>query len=178
MMFFFGFLFGVTTAIIIGFIYATWKLNQIQTKLDEAKKKFTVTKDSVRNKLDSLENKRESIIDRLKQAQAITQQQLDLGASAEQPSKNALHSRYKNGLVGEIKKLEDDKLKLLQSILDDGFDPLITVIDSDGTRQELPLSHFVNSKEAGIATSPNPDTSKRTGKFVVLKGGKDDGTVH
>jgi len=167
-----GFFLGIVTTITMFMIYALVTVRKLK-----ATKKNIV--DELRKKLDEQDGKRESIIIRLKKAQAITEQQLDIRAATDQPSKNALHSRYKNGLISDIKKLEEEKLAILQSILDDGFDPTISVIDEAGQRQELPLSHFVN-KAAAVTPPPaqDPNVPKRVGKFVVVKGGKDDGTVH
>jgi len=163
-----GFILGMTTmaALFVGYGYYTLR------KLNALKKKIV---DQVKGKLDEQDKKRESIIARLKQAQAITEQQLDIRSATDQPSKNALHSRYKNGLIGDIKKLEEEKIAILRSILDDGFDPLINVRDENGEVRELPLSHFVNQAPA---PEQDPNAPKRVGKFIVVKGGKDDGTVH
>jgi hypothetical protein len=167
-----GFFLGIVATITGFMLYAMITVR----KLKAAKKNIV---DELRKKLDEQDAKRESIIARLKQAQAITEQQLDIRAATDQPSKNALHSRYKNGLISDIKKLEEEKIAILQSILNDGFDPTISVIDETGQKQELPLSHFV-SKAAATTPPPTPDPNapKRVGKFVVVKGGKDDGTVH
>lgn len=133
----------------------------------------------LKTKLTQDDEKRASIITRLKQAQAITEQQLDIRDATDQPSKNALHSRYKNGLIGDIKKLEEEKIAILQSILNDGFDPVISVVDENGTRQELPLSHFVGKAAAAhLPPTQDPNGPKKAGKFVIVKGGRDDGTAH
>jgi len=166
---------------ILGALFGTgafiaWSFYQVG-KMKKAKDKLLA---SLKDKILEQDSKRQSIIDRLKRAQAITEQQLDIRAQTDQPSKNALHSKYKNGLIGDIKKLEEDKIAILQSILDDGFDPLINVVDDNGQKQELPLSHFVTKARTTISEggAPQEPATKKVGRFVVVKGGKDDGTVH
>lgn len=171
MEFFLGFILGLIAAasLFIGYgVYTLNKLKKIKTKLTE----------ELKSKLEGQDDKRASIIARLKQAQAITEQQLDIRDATDQPSKNALHSRYKNGLVSDIKKLEEEKIAILKSILEDGFDPTISVRDENGQVKEYPLSHFVNNVSTGEKLPEPAAGTKRVGKFVILKGGKDDGTVH
>lgn len=173
-----GFLLGLMTGVgmFVGYgVYQVRKFRQAKTKITE----------EIKKKIDELDGKRDSIRERLIKAQELTQQQLELRAQAEMPSKNAIHSRYKNGLIGEIGKLEEEKIVVLQSILNDGYDPTVTILDEKGNKQELPLSHFVSSAKLkqddrnGVPPTAGPDGNiKRIGKFVVVKGGKDDGTVH
>lgn len=173
------FILGMITGSGLFIVYGMYQLN----KLKSAKTKIT---DEIKKKLEDLEGKRESIKTRLIKAQELTQQQIDLRAATEMPSKNAVHSRYKNGLIGEITKLEEEKIAILRSILDDGYDPEITVLTDDGAKQSMPLSQFVGvvqkkHENNGNTTPPSTPTSeavKKVGKFVILKGGKDDGTTH
>lgn len=172
MEFFLGFVLGAMFGISA---FIAWSFYQVR-KLKDAKDKLL---ENLKSKLLEQDGKRQSIIDRLKRAQAITEQQLDIRAATDQPSKNALHSRYKNGLIGDIKKLEEEKISILQSILDDGFDPLINAVDENGNKQELPLSHFVSKAKTTVGEpEPDPSGPKKVGRFVVVKGGKDDGTTH
>jgi hypothetical protein len=162
------------TGFILGlFAGATMFVGYGYYALSRLKKSKDAIKAVVKKKVNELDSKRESIIVRLKQAQALTEQQMNLRDATDQPSKNSLHSRYKNGLVGEIKKLEEEKVAILQSILNDGFDPVITVINDMGEREEYPLSHFVKGSQLA-----EPQENRKPSKFVVLKGGKDDGTTH
>ena len=120
--------------------------------------------------------------DLLKRAAEIAEQQLDLQDQAQQPSANSLHSRFKNGLISEIKRLEEEKIAVLTSIIEEGFDPVVKVSDCGTGVQELPLSEYLLS--AGIdvkkkAVAPaTADTNKpveeprKAGKFYVIKGGK------
>lgn len=124
---------------------------------------------------------KESVSTRLKKVKEITNEQLDLQGAISGPQKNALHGKYKNGLIGRIKELEEQKVEILKSIITDGFDPEITVIDDSGVVTALKLSEFLGQN--GI-TMPSKDSqpdaqTKQVGKFIVHKGGKDDsGTTH
>jgi hypothetical protein len=160
------FMYGIAVGIllVIGYGYI---------KLQNLKKERADLFNELHDKADELQAKRDSIVERLKQASEIGQKQLDLRDAASQPSKNQLHSKYKNGLVYEIQELEQQKAAILQSIINDGFDPSITIMDEDGERKEMKLSEFLGQKAP--AETPPPPGPKRVGKLVVLKGGKDDG---
>ena len=138
----------------------------------------------IKAKATEMEQKKDSIKDRLIKASEIAQTQMALRAQLEMPSKNALHSRYKNGLGGELQELEQKKLDLLRTVLAEGFDPTITVINEAGAKTEVPLSSYVNDAAVALNTSlgnppsVDPNLPKRTSKFVLYKGGKDDGTTH
>ena len=156
-----------------------WTLRQVR-KIDKVKSELLY---QVKQKTSDLEAKRESITKRLIEAAEITKTQLALQSQTDMPSKNALHSRHKNKLIGELKDLEMQKISLLRSILEDGFDPTITIMTEDGTKEDLLLSKFLSQayNPTDEVKSPKPDGSPSTrtvGKFVVHKGGKSDGTTH
>lgn len=133
------------------------------------------------SKLDSLKDatkKIESVSDRMKKVKDIVNQQLDMQAQATMPQKNGLDGKYKNGLIREIKRLEEEKHEILKSILKDGFDPEITTIDEAGIVTSMKLSQFM--ADQGIVVQKEDkqtikETPKQIGKFTVYKGGRDDG---
>ena len=136
------------------------------------------------------QSQKESIKERLIKASDMAKAQMELEAAMEQPSKNALHSRYKNGLYSELQDMEQQKLDLLSTILAEGFDPMITVINKSGVKSEIPLSSYVNDATGVLkkslgedpssppTTPEDPTQPRKVGNFIVYKGGKDDGTVH
>jgi hypothetical protein len=152
-------------------------------QVHKIKKVKNILIDQIKKKASELEAKKGSIKDRLVKASNIAQTQMDLKSQSEMPSKNALHSRHKNGIVYEIQDLEQEKLSILRSVLGDGFDPMITVINDGGVKEEIPLSAYVAQAEqllhsmTGIGPAIPPDT-KKIGKLILYKGGKDDGTTH
>jgi hypothetical protein len=138
--------------------------------------------DQIKTKAQEMQSKESTIKDRLIKASEIAQTQMTLRQQMDQPSKNALHSKYKNGIVSELHDLERQKLDLLRTVLAEGFDPSITVISESGVKEQMLLSKYVNEAANAIGDSippkPTDDSAKRAGKFVVYKGGKDDGTTH
>lgn len=133
------------------------------------------------SKLDSLKDatkKIESVSDRMKKVKDIVNQQLDMQAQATMPQKNGLDGKYKNGLIREIKRLEEEKHEILKSILKDGFDPEITTIDEAGVVTSIKLSQFMADQGVVVQKEDKQtikETPKQIGKFTVYKGGRDDG---
>ena len=113
----FTFLLGALLGTVFVLAYGAYHLMNLKKLSKELEAKAKITREKIR-----------SIKERLVRVQEITRLQLDLVGAIDQPSKNALHSRYKNGLNEEIKLLEEEKLEILKSILRDGFDPVITVV--------------------------------------------------
>lgn len=118
---------------------------------------------------------KKSVTDRLTKVKELTEFQLDMQATASSPQKNGLDGKYKNGLNAKIKEIEEEKAEILKSILDDGFDPDVTVQGADGL-EKMKLSTFLvqqgydsipkNKVEKAITKPKNP--------FTVVKGGKSD----
>lgn len=127
-----------------------------------------------KDELESNSKKKESVSSRIKRVRDLTNEQLDLQGAASGPQMNALHGKYKNGFIGRIKEIDDEKFNILKSIIADGFDPEITVIDSAGVVTTVKLSQFL--ADAGINKEPStPQPPKSTkSKFTVHRGRKDD----
>jgi hypothetical protein len=139
------------------------------------------------NKLESVKKATkqiESVSERMKKVKEITNEQLGMQARATMPQKNGLDGKYKNGLISEIKRLEQEKHEILKSILKDGFDLEITTIDETGVVTSMKLSQFmadqgiVFSKEETIKEKTIKEETikevktKQVGKFTIIKGGK------
>lgn len=139
---------------------------------------------TVIGQIKSNEQKVASIKEMLTKASEMANTQQALRAQIEMPSMNAVHSRYKNGLVSELHDLEQKKLDLLNTVLGSGYDPMITAINEAGIKQEMLLSAYVK-QAAGLLSTNQPTTPpvdpsqpRKAGKFMVYKGGKDDGRIH
>jgi hypothetical protein len=117
----------------------------------------------------------ESIEAKMKRVREIAEEMLDLYRMTDHPQKNSLDGKYKNGIIGQIKILEDEKNDLLRSIISDGHDPELSTIDGSGVVTRMKLSQYM--VDAGISMSPKekPDAPKveQVGKFTVIRGGKD-----
>ena len=163
-----GFLTGAISLIIVTIAIAKRSFNKRKKELETGKKP-------------------ESVGARLKQVKDITTEQLDLQGQISGPQKNGLHGRHKNGLVARLKELESQKTEILKSIVADGFDPEITVMDETGVVTNIKLSEFlaqngvvmppvVPKPEAPKVPAGPPPAPKQHGRFMVHKGGKDDGS--
>lgn len=173
--------FGISTTLFIG--YGAYQLikfrklkNSVLSKIKEAQK-------SDSNSLDP--DKRASIKERLIQAAKLAEQQLELRAQAEMPSKNSLHSRYKNTIISKIQDLELEKISILKTILGDGFDPNIVIVREGGVREEISLSQYLVEAEGALPPEDKSENisngPRKVGKFLVYTGGNssdDEGLVH
>ena len=185
-----GLIAGVGFSIAYVFYVAYRAKNKLEEKVKLLKEKLNRSippADEVKSNEDLLQqllNTREdvrSIRDRLAKAQEITRQQLDLRDQASQPSKNSMHSKWKNGLIGEKNALEEEKKAILESILKDGHDPFVMVLDEEtGSTKKIPLSEFLgrpssqNTDQKNIERESSAPEITNKHKFVVIKGGKDD----
>jgi hypothetical protein len=120
-------------------------------------------------------------LDRL---QEISKEQIDCINSIDRPSASAAHSRYKNTVVSQIKQLEEEKEKLLRGILARGFDPLLSIIMTDGQTKSMKVSEIVSMLESESisnetsqsTTDPNSSCSAKTLRLVKsTKENQDDG---
>lgn len=137
-------------------------------------------------------DKRVSISSRMKRVKEITNEQLELAGIAETPQKNSLDGKYKNSLISKMKVLDEEKNNILRSILEDGYDPELTTMDSSGVVSQMKLSEYM--AHMGISFKSAPKTaaeikSEKMSKFTVYKGGReeaeedfndddDGGTIH
>ena len=120
-----------------------------------------------------LEEKTIKIKERLSEVRSITEQQLTMQSRVEYPQKNAADGKYKNSLIRQIKDLEEKKALILQSIIDDGFDPVVRTIGPSGTTEEIRLSEFMG--KYGPVSKKDEKVAKVINKFTVLPGGKGSG---
>lgn len=117
-----------------------------------------------------------SATDRLNKVKEINNRQIDLQSYAERPQKNSLDGKYKNDLIKQIKLLEEEKTEILKSIIQDGLDPEIAVVTEDGDIKSMKLSEFMANMGIIMPSKKDISTqSKADKRFVVHRGGKDDG---
>jgi hypothetical protein len=185
--FVFGFAIGVLSVLSASYVLVIKARKKMGYKLETLKQKLNSLNDSkedLKKKLQDDLSRKDSIKERLLKAQEITKQQLDLRAQTDMPSKNSMHSRYKNGLIGEINKLEEEKRTILESILNDGFDPIVTALDEMGNQRNISLSEFLGKTppaenlekdDLDISSEEITPEIKKVGKFFVIKGGKGEG---
>ena len=144
--------FGLATAIAIIFI----------KKISDKKKKNFKEFAKELNKVKVAIEKMSSVQDRLSKVQEITKDQLDMQLDIDRPQMNSLDGKYKNSLSRKVKAMEEEKRDILQSILDDGFDPEITALNSDSISEKMKLSEFMSKNFESVKTDkPNSKPSLR-----------------
>lgn len=186
----FSFLLGSLVGAMFVVVYGSYQMTKLtKTRKGELINKLKESMNAAQIALLTDADKGNSIRDRLMQASKIAEVQNGLRAQAEMPSKNALHSRYKNGIILQVQELEAQKISILKTVLGDGFDPLITILREGGVQEEIPLSVYVSQSETQLNSMnpPTPGTTpeatpagpRKAGKFVIYTGGRnDDGTTH
>jgi len=112
----------------------------------------------------------ESVLERLKRAQKIESEQLEMAYANEGPQRGILDGRSRNQISGQIKKLSEEKLELLQSILREGHDPSITVMN-EGKRENMKLSEYMklNNKVYSEDTAEEKPVEKPKTKLTLVK---------
>jgi len=101
-----------------------------------------------------------SVKTRLDESFDITERQLSILGQLDMPQSGPLHGKHKNLLVYELKTLETKKMEILKSIIEDGYNPKLVIINSDsGERESVFLSEFLSKqaatdKEAALAKPP------------------------
>ena len=106
------------------------------------------------------------------EATKIAEEQANLISQVDQPSRSASHSRYKNGIVGRIKELENRKLDIFESILENGVDPLIMVGDGTDEPTEMRMSELVRERRRELDDEnyvPSTDSKNPREKVSHLK---------
>lgn len=95
-----------------------------------------------------------SVEERFSRFQTLADQQFQIVEAVLAPSASAAHSKHKSSLIKQIKALEEDKRAILQTILDDGLDVEITLIDEKGEKQKKKISDIL----ANHPYDPQPRT--------------------
>lgn len=98
---------------------------------------------------------------RMERIKAITETQLNM---------LQVDVSYEQKKIVEV--LEDEKVQLLESILADGLDPVISTMDASGNISNMKLSEYMSGP-----ARPEPRQEpkiRQMGKFTVYKGGKPD----
>lgn len=116
-------------------------------------------------------DKRNRIMAIIKEVAVCSEQQGAYLGQINQPSKNALHSKFKNDIIRHIKDLETRKIDLFRRILKEGYDPEIPSTAPDGTAVRVKLSVAVAQHESGDSAPPvaAPPTTPKSTEFAVIK---------
>lgn len=134
----FGFGVGVLATVAAAIFHARSLIKKNKRRSEDFYKEMDKIKDTLK--------RANSVQDRFNKVKDITKEQLDLQMQTEMPQKNSLDGKYKNQLSRRIKDLEEEKKTILSSILDDGFDPEITALNSESKMETMKLSTFLNKE--------------------------------
>lgn len=171
MPFLLGLFTGVAAVFTTGYLMLRGDRKKLKKELDAIKSKQLT------------EKQYESVRPRLKKAAEISNKQLELYMQTQEPSKNSLHSKWKNDLIYQIKELEKEKRTVLRSIIKDGLDPELELKDEKtGQKYQTKLSEYMLkngmslTEENDKLPDEGPEGSRPTksGKFFVIDGGKND----
>jgi HD superfamily phosphohydrolase len=132
------------------------ELNQLMEKFEQKKLDPDVKKatDEVNRILDEMINRVSNVDTIKKRAEAkfnealkISDEQQELMARLDGPSKGAAFSRWRNDVREELMDLERKKIDLFKEILADGIDPYITVKYKDDSSVKIRMSEAVQKFE-------------------------------
>jgi len=169
-----GFFMGMGSVLLVSYLLVMSERTKLKKEAE-----------AIKLKQEDFKKKYESVRPRLRKAADISNKQLELYILVQEPSKNSLHSKVKNGLIHEIRDLEKEKRTILRSIIKEGFDPDLDLIDDKtGEKQMVKLSEYMNKngisltddKERTPLDGPEGSRLAKGGKFFVIDGGKSDTT--
>lgn len=101
-----------------------------------------------------------SVKARLEESFDITEKQLSILGMLDMPQSGPLHGKHKNLLVHELKALETKKMELLKSIVEEGHNPKLVIINSDsGERESVFLSDFLNKQASADKESADKESA-------------------
>lgn len=143
-----GFIAGSSAIIMISILYAKNTIKKTLTSKQELLKDLSKARDVLK--------KATSVQERMNQVKDLTRDQIDMQMKMELPQKNSLDGKYKNGLSRQIKEIEEEKKSILQSILDDGYDPEISTLNADSKIETMKLSEFMQKEKRPIDTKSKP----------------------
>ena len=155
LMFVLGFVVALVSILFYGF--STLKSSEVAKA--KAQKTDSILQQLL-EKTKSLKPLDPSVKARLEESFDITERQLSILGSLDMPQSGPLHGKHKNLLMHELKTLETRKMELLKSIIEDGYNPKLVIINSDsGERESVFLSEFLSKqaateKEAALAKPP------------------------
>lgn len=141
-MFVLGLITAVLSVMAWGFIRLRKLNNKVKSVADNLSSKLTESK-LTEPKITK------SVRDRLNKSFDITERQISLLGALDMPQSGPLHGKHKNKLVSELKALEEEKMSILKSIVDEGHDPKLVILNATtGAKETVLLSEFLSKQEA------------------------------
>lgn len=131
-----SFLFGIVVTLVAGYFYI------LALAFGEPK--------TSRHKRMSEEDQQKmikSIKIRFGKVEKITIEQMRLMDLLTAPNKGAAHAKGKKDLVDGIEALEDNKINIFRSILKDGFNPVVSMYNEAGKKEDMKMSEAIERSE-------------------------------
>ena len=151
--------------------YRRYKLyQQLKAASEELQKSFRSGSDQLEKNAKDLQMLG-SIKYRLKQVADLEEKQQQLYSDHSLPSKNSLHSRFKNKMSDQLKGLQDQKMTIFQSILDDGMDPNVKFLTENNEEKMAKLSEYMiyMKQLMGKNYKSDPIPDPKTGSSIKSK---------
>lgn len=110
----------------------------------------------------------------------LTKEQMDLFGAHDVPSASASHSKHKNSIAKRIKELEEQKHVIMRELLQEGIDPVITILDAQsGEPKKVRMSEALDiaAEKNGTPKTDPTIPRKKDGNVISLfeeKGDSDD----
>ena len=170
MVFIFGVLVGMILMCIIGAIMAHGESKRLKKQIDKADKEMEQMLLRVRGQAKIEQSAKQ----RFKEISTLTNEQVTIMGQLDQPSKGASHSKWKRDAINRLKEIEQEKKDILQSLLNDNIDPLVTVY-IDGEYKKIKISELLSSETYQKFTeTPYTDTKNHRDSLLRLVKDEDD----
>jgi len=120
-------------------------------------------------KLEEDLSERQFIEDKLRKADEIQRELIDLAMAQDEPQRNSLDGRHRGRQYGKFKQLEDEMNSVLQSILDDGYDPELACMNDAGDMTSMKLSELMKQRGfIGSGSQDDNDNDTKSGPMLRL----------
>ncbi len=167
------FLAGVATGVCSTLSYILWLgWKSIKRKDDAALRNFDEAFENAKNAGAYDAERLKRLKERILKAVDIAKQQSTLIGQVDQPSKGASHSRWKNGIIGQLKDLEKQKYDLFREIVADGFDPTLDSVGPSGEIEKRKMSELVTEYDDENLEKEKVtfiDPKKNKPRFTIVK---------
>ena len=156
-----NFLIGLASGYLLCFI--TMLVIYVRASKNVKKKAGT---ESVADRTTKLLNQAEligSVKYRFKLITKLTEEQQNLVSRLEGPSSGPAFSKHRNSVYAQVNDLERQKSEIMETILEDGLDPKISMVTPEGETVDVKLSEYLairKSKEDNKNLAPNKPVSK------------------
>lgn len=163
--FFIGFNLGVLTVC----AWAIYAANKIAKQAKASNSKMETKLKAAFNAAAAAVSKEDSSVrQRLNKVQDLTQEQLGILGMMDKPQSGPLEGRNRKYLQAQLTEIEEEKLNLMKSIIKDGFNPKIKILNDQGEVETITLESFLDRKKD--RDPPVNDPTPKKPKLTLVKG--------